>query len=448
VLNQLELLLFLAQVLIVLFIIIKNYTNKDPVYFWAPTTVISLVYIYYAILGPYLAIKNNETFFRLTEHRPFAAFGWGVTLVGLIAFLIGYSIVRKHKKGNIISGNVSLNLQLAKYGYILFGIGILSVLVLYGTGGLTSQINIFYQEGISQGYQGIFRNYFIHGISFFITASSLILLAFLRKRTSLIILVFIIMVALAIYTKAGFRWRHVMLGLSFIATYYLFRQSRPNPLMLGLVVAIGVYILGYIGMTRQYGRGLDIEKMEESTGEEVMDSGFAEGYIFFTTGLLVGMVPNYFDYIYFDPLIQSITMPVPRALWKGKPSGDYIQIYNRLYGEERYGQGVAVLNFGEYYLAFGWIGVIIGGFLLGFIYKKLWLWYLNFRNNDYAIVLYTVSVSFIFVIISRGYLPQVTMTFFFCVGPAWLIWRNHYIQMRRFLFRKQDDSVSGSAVNN
>jgi len=208
------------------------------------------------------------------------------------------------------------------------------------------------------------------------------------------------------------------------------------------------YILGYIGITRQYGRGLDIEKMEESTGEEVMDSGFAEGYIFFTTGLLVGMVPEYFNYIYFDPVIQSITMPVPRALWKGKPSGDYIQIYNRLYGEERYGQGVAVLNFGEYYLAFGWIGVIIGGFLLGFIYKKLWLWYLNFRNNDYAIVLYTVSVSFIFVIISRGYLPQVTMTFFFCVGPAWLIWRNHYIQMRRFLFRKQDDSVSGSAVNN
>ena len=77
--------------------------------------------------------------------------------------------------------------------------------------------------------------------------------------------------------------------------------------------------------------------------------------------------------------------------------------------------------FGEHYLAFGWIGIIIGGFLLGWFYKKLWVWFQANSNNPVIVVVYAVTLSYAYVIISRGYLPQVTMLFFFSVYPIYFV---------------------------
>jgi biotin transporter BioY len=121
-------------------------------------------------------------------------------------------------------------------------------------------------------------------------------------------------------------------------------------------------------------------------------------------------------------------------LWPEKPSGDYIRIINNLYLVNNYlGIGAAVLNFGEYYLAFGWWGVFIGSFLLGWLARKLWNWYRSDRENPLVIITFVVANSFIYVVISRGYLPQVVMNFFFTVFPCFVIYWLWKRKARRLL---------------
>ena len=134
-------------------------------------------------------------------------------------------------------------------------------------------------------------------------------------------------------------------------------------------------------------------------------------------------MPTKFDYIGWDPVVQAILFPIPRQLWTEKPSGEYIRIYEQLYGSGDIGKGVAVMSYGEYYLAFGYVGVVVGYLLLGIGYKKLWLWMLANRSNEAAIILYCIAVCFMYVVISRGYLPQITMLFSFTVLPAYWLYK-------------------------
>jgi hypothetical protein len=76
-----------------------------------------------------------------------------------------------------------------------------------------------------------------------------------------------------------------------------------------------------------------------------------------------------------------------------------------------------MLNYGEHYLAFGWIGIIIGGLATGMFSRIGWNWFLRRKEEQLAIVFIAVFNSFLYVVLSRGYLPQVVMNFFFTLGP-------------------------------
>ncbi len=426
-----ELSVFLILLVLTAGILLTNYLKKDPVSFWSPMTIVALVYSYYVIAGPIQAILNGETLFRAVEHRGFVLQAWGLCLVSQVAMLIGFNATRSGNRQRALKETKSTGVETI-FGKRLFLIGFFFLLVIAGTGGLAAQIN-FMDAGYSamEGYQGAFANYFYHGISFFITAACLLLISLLKNRQNLIWLVLVVLLALAIFTRQGFRYRHVLLGLSLVSTFYLYKGRKPNPVLLGSLAVVGITIMGIIGLTRAYNRGLQLQGIEGRSQEELFWAGFGESQVFLSTGLLYEQVPDVFEHIGFDPIIQSVTMPIPRVLWPGKPAGDYIEIYQGLYGEIVFGIGVAVLNVGEYYLAFGWAGVIIGSFLIGFFYGKLWNWFKRNRTDPVAIVLYSITASFLYIIISRGYLPQVAMLFVFTVGPAWYVWRVHTKRLER-----------------
>lgn len=427
-----ETLTFLLLLILVVGTLLLNYLKKDAISFWSPMTVVALVYSYYVIAGPIQAILNGETFFRFTEHREYVLQAWMLCLVSFGLILIGFNSGTSKIRRNIgFKKEVSTGVENV-FGKRLFVLGFLFLLVIAGTGNLVRQVN-FLDPGYGgmEGYQGAFTNYFYHGVSFFIPAACFLLVGVLNKKENVIWLIIVVVLALAIYTRQGFRWRHVIIGLSLASTYYLYKETKPNPVLLGSLVIVGITVMGIIGLTRSYNRGLQLAEIEGRSQQELFWEGFGESQIFLSTGLLYERVPEVFDYIGFDPVIQSITMPIPRILWREKPSGDYIEIYNSLYGEVNYGIGVAVLNVGEYYLAFGWVGVVIGSFLIGFFYGRFWDWFKNHRNDPIAIVFYSVGTAYLFMIISRGYLPQVVMLFFFTVGPAWYVWRVHQKRLRK-----------------
>jgi oligosaccharide repeat unit polymerase len=406
-------------------ILIINYRKKNPLEFWSPLTIISLIYFYYVIVGPLLAIRNDETFFRFTEHREYVVYAWRVSFIGFIGILSGFYLGRSMEKkfANPNDGSNATELN-KKYGLRLFILGLIGLTIFTGLGGVISKVSFWDINAYSNlGYAGAFRNYFLHAIDFFIPALVLLFIYVVKRRFSWVWFFIFMFLALAVFTKEGFRWRYVVLGLSLLISYFTVFNKKPNVIIISVIILGGIGFMGFLGLTRNYGRGLNFTSITGKSNSEIFLEGFGESSIFMTTGLLVKDVPDMFAFVKFDPIIQTLAMPVPRVLWPAKPSGDYIQIYENLYGTKQFGFGTAVINFGEYYLAFGYLGVLIGGFLIGFFYRRFWDWFKVRTTNEAAITYYAVGVSYLYLIISRGYLPQVTMLFFFTVFPAYIVYR-------------------------
>jgi oligosaccharide repeat unit polymerase len=425
--------LYVIGALVVL-IPVLNWRKKDPVHFWSPLTMVSIVFFYYAVIGPYFAIVNDNTYYRLIDHRSFFLIGWQSSLLAFMCIVLGFQLVKTPKTGHI-KPSISLPIPYHKIGAVLAGITVVGIVGLVGTGGLAAQFDVMNPSSGSNsllGGGGAFRNYLMHSINLLIGASCFYLLAFYRSKTWLPWLLFIIVFALAVFTRQGFRWRHVTLGMSLLVVFYMLRDKKINPaIFIGLGI-VGIMIMGFIQSTRTYGRGLQYDESQQFTNEELIQTGFGESAVFMATGLLVAQTTLSDEFIGFDPVVQSVVMPIPRVLWPEKPSGEYLERIEALYSYEyeRAGEGVAVLNFGEYYLMFGFAGLVIGCVLLGLLLKLVWRWFLRHRENPLAVVVYAVFFSYIYVIISRGYLPQVVMLFMFTVFPLYYIFRRHYSKLQ------------------
>jgi hypothetical protein len=183
--------------------------------------------------------------------------------------------------------------------------------------------------------------------------------------------------------------------------------------------------MGFIEMTRQYGSGLKLQNLEAKKNKNASyyDSGLKETGVFQTSGAVMHVIPDKLPFAGFEPVVQTLLFPIPKAFYPEKNSAEYLfSTLDVIYGK-KLSQGAAILMFGEHYIAFGWIGIIMGGFLLGFFYKNLWVWFLANSDNPLVISAYAVTVIYLYVILSRGYLPQVTMLFFFSVYPVYYVIR-------------------------
>ena len=208
-------------------------------------------------------------------------------------------------------------------------------------------------------------------------------------------------------------------------------NKRPNWLLMGAFTYLIIAFMGYVGLTRSYGRGLSEVKPTQSL--ELSDfflSGFSDAQVFQTTGLMIHGVPLYYSHTGFLPLLETIALPVPRAFWPEKPTGQSLEaIFNVYHAETGYrmaGMGAAELNYGEHYVAFGWMGVIVLGLITGLFFRIAWDSYKNSSGSEIAIIFIAVFNAFIYVVISRGYLPQVVLNFFFTVFPVLVIYWKHW----------------------
>jgi hypothetical protein len=206
-------------------------------------------------------------------------------------------------------------------------------------------------------------------------------------------------------------------------TFYLVSRRRPNLIISFVFFALFIAAMGIISETRIYGRGIDTSRLEDNPKQNYFESGVNESRIFQTSGAVITQVPDKIPYVGFQPIISTILFPIPKAIYAEKNSAQYLlNTLDAIYGKAT-SLGAAFMSYAEYYLAFGWIGIIIGGGLIGHFLKRLWTWYLCDPHNPLYITTYAVTVSYLYVVISRGYLPQVTMLFFFSVYPIFFVKR-------------------------
>lgn len=407
---------------IALFIVIKNLRSKSIYAIWNVNNMLMAAVLYYGIVGPLLAISNKDTFLRLVDHRPYFEIAWLGLLIFLISYLIGYSVIKSKVNFNLETINLS-NQELKKIKknlYSVFLIGFACVVLLQGKG-IFSSLSFWESNTEKEAlYSGGFIGYVINGMNLLIVCVPMIVYLWRKKKISTLQLIFLLFIAFAVFTAAGFRYRLVLSGFAGLGMYYLSVNKRIKILP---VLLLGIGFIAYMGIlevTRSYGRGLDLSKAETNTLSDNILLGFNESAVFMATGLVMDKTNDRFDYIGLDPVIQSIVSPIPRFLWPGKPTGNYLINIRKAYSADNYNLGVgqAILNYGEYYMSFGFFGIVGFAFFIGLLFGKLNNMALKNINNPWMLCFYLLNASYAYVIFSRGYMPQQTMLYFFTVYPA------------------------------
>jgi hypothetical protein len=420
--TPLEIIVVSVLALLAAFPLVRGYFNEDKVMFWSPLTIIAAVYCYYFLVGPLICLKLGQTVVYNMDFRDVMWKAWLAGALSLASIYAGFaiSIFRFNRR---LSPEITTSRKtlLRMFCLALGGMGLVGfAYYVYTTGRSVVAILTPFApsaENLANTSSGLAAgNYLFLLINAFTPALCIwyVLNAHRNLLGRLIIVGVPALLVVFFYTTLGFRHRIIIMASALAATTYLLRRTRPNPMALvggcaGLVLAAGLIVL-----TRTYNQGLDLSLVRGMGLFDVFLGGLNDSSTFFTLAMAMDWIPAHMPFVGLEPFWVAMTIPIPRALWAGKPEPNYLWALNELSGT----QGQAVPSLGEHYMMFGWPGIVIGGLVIGIIYRGFWNFYRANPGNPIVVVIYAVSFGLCFPLINRGYLAQTLMEYFFALLPV------------------------------
>jgi hypothetical protein len=421
-----ELFWLLSLVALLLLWPLRAADRRSPLAWFEPPLVLAVIFAYYSVAGPLLALATGGWIDRGVNFRGVLDVGWQTSLLAYGGFLLGYGLLPaaappRRQRPPFDPGRAW------RLGWILNGTGLALHGLSVGPGRLLLQLNPLVLAsdlpGGAANELGPFANYAALAVNLLIPGTCLLLAVRLRQPwRPLWPLLLWTLVAAALFTAIGFRYRLVLLLVPLLLLPVLAGGRRPSLPLLTAAAALLLLASGAIGLTRQYGLGLDLSLLRGVGAAEVVQAGFGEAAIFFPSAALVQAVPDAIANVGAEPLLRTLLFPVPSALLPGKESASYLlDALARLYGSAPASTGAAVLNWAEYALMAGWPGVVTGYLLLGLLYRRIWNGFLVCRGDPLVQVVTALALAYLYVVVSRGYLPQVVMLAVFTVLPPLLL---------------------------
>ena len=439
--------------LIVLFIIstwdlVKNYIDKKWFNFFKPTTFFGALIIFYCLIGPIITSgqQDGSISYRGIDHREFYEIGLIGALLTYLSFQLGFNF-KKHFKTEKLGINKLKAYRLKtkdylfihKWGERIVLFALLMQFINYGTNLLSRVLNLYTLTeinsgggggGFASGWISATNNFFIFGLVLLFIC----LMNGIKERTKFI---FYLTITVGLYVSLGFRYRLLLLFLPLVLIYFFYKKIKPSIALLLSLILSTMFLFGFIQLSRNYGRGLNYEifsknfsKTDQSLVGYVLKSATFDTNVFNTSAAIIYKTPEEINYAGIKPIINSFTLPIPRILWRNKPKGEYlVTAYRTIYDGFLWEVGSANLGFAEYYLAGGWIALITTNFFIGLFFKKLWCEFLLNFNDPLAQIKYSLYISFLFIIFTRGYLLQLTFLYFTIFIPFYFfsyIWNKRY----------------------
>jgi len=256
---------------------------------------------------------------------------------------------------------------------------------------------------MSVGHTEMYLTYFV---SIFPAAITVLLSKGKRKLA----LVFIV-VASIIYLIGGFRFRLLVLFILLFTYFHLYPKTKIFRWKLWLPLFFVFYIaMGVIESTRRYGSGLDLEAVQDlSEGNGTISEASESAMVYAFSAMAMEEYSNR-PPLLFEPISTALLMPIPRILFPWKPEGGYLKDAQMVVFQTL-DYGNAFLNITEAYLSFGWLGIILYGFVIGYISKVFWITYRRNPKSIAAVVLLGTYNGLLYVVLSRGYMAQ-PLTFY------------------------------------
>lgn len=395
---------------LILYKLLSAFFAKDKSKIWSPITAVSLTYIYYCIIPFWYRVNVR---YSINENLYHGELFHIAALLSYVFVLIGFNTKSKpsFKSWNgLINGK-----NVGKYGLILFATGILGYGAVRGFHFTFAADN----NAVRDLAMGGFVYYLMMTLDMLPFASGLLLVK-LKKNVWQWYYLIPFWFILVDFLVAGARWRIVVMLFVLLTIHHLYgKVKRINvPLMAGL--AFVVY-LGFAAMdrVRMRGIGIDMSVANELKYDDIK-GGAAENYsVYWFSILCMDYINKNDQFVYFEPIVTAVLMPIPRAMFPWKPDAHYMKALDELFNN---GGGAAYLFFVENFLSFGWFGVIFWAWLLGWLARKFWDNYLRNRNSIAAIVALGTFSGFCYVTISRGYLAATLTTFILAIClPFWII---------------------------
>jgi hypothetical protein len=237
-----------------------------------------------------------------------------------------------------------------------------------------------------------------------------------------------IILSFFLFSLLGFRYR-IMLTLFGILFVYAYKHRlNAKRVAIGFCMAL-VFFYGIMFSTENR-RNLIVR---DYAGLKFDPLNFEYDKFFLQTR---GALPDMAIYKYYDnPARQSeydygITMfgyvfirMIPRAIYPDKDKfypppqlATTIKAYDAWWAKQ---SGEATLSIGALYIAFGWIGVVMGHFIWGVLLRRLGD--SISKTNKLQLATYIVVSLATFQWATRGYFPQVIDHFVYMMIPIWIL---------------------------
>lgn len=400
------------------------FNKKIKLSFANPLIFYSLIMIYYCVITPIYRIFNGITFDRGLDFREQMILGWQGALLSSFSVILGYLLVSKVKKKTSYVCPLDYKI-LFRYGLLLNLLGL--TLYMLAKGFDLSLFNPFNLDSYSIDFLAIgggLKNYIGYAFNFLIPGNFLMFASSFSTKKNYPLTTLSLILSILLFLTSGFRYRIFLLLISLI--FYILIKSRfkiSNSFIFSLIsIGLSLIIMQVIGILRDYSVGLNLSRLSELNNLFNSSLVTSETSIFLTSSGIVNIIPEKLPFQNLYPIFKTIIHPLPSAFFD-KNSGDYLfKILFAVYDNTLAYKGSAYLYFAEYYLMFGWFGIFFFSIILGSILKRLWIWINIHKEEPIAIIVYILNLSYIFMIITRGYLPQQFHLYMFSIFPINLIY--------------------------
>jgi len=309
-------------------------------------------------------------------------------LCGYLSYLFGYYVMRNFSPPNIVIGRSRWNKKRANIICLFFFAGgYLAFIYLLAINGGYETFILERESWRAGGMIG--QGWLIFPATTMLAITSVGYIVVnkerFRKKFGFIPLLALVIVAIFPALSMGFRGMMLLPVLQILFIYNLkvkeIKIRKILPILVGMILMFtgygiyreSIYLMeGNFSFSTMYDFVID--------RPEFLFSIFLRSKGADIVSVIVQQINVFDDYMFFWPaLFEALTIPIPSALWGGKPEALSILFSKLFFG---LGGGVSPTIIGEMYWHGGVPGVFVGLFIMGFISSQFVNASLKYKNND------------------------------------------------------------------
>lgn len=198
------------------------------------------------------------------------------------------------------------------------------------------------------------------------------------------------LIVIAFLSQSGGRR---IIGVIIGAAILTWMASRPQ-IKLGPIFVSGLVVGGVLAFMQEMLRYRNVGFSAIISGDvpEMQIEHLHVDDNFLRLSQLIGYYPEKIEYIHFQAIYHALMLPIPRAIWSGKPTGPGFDL-PALLGFKGVSFSTSIV--GELWVSFGWLAVLVGGLVMGRL-CGMWNRLLLLPNASGRAMIYGLGVMALF----------------------------------------------------